>query len=201
MKSQKLKYQKILSESRLIDFLADALTKGKVIGFFHGRAEWGPRALGARSILADPRREEMKEIVNTKIKFREPYRPFAPVVLAEKAKDYFDVGNLEHEYLSNFMLGVFPVKKEKRKIIPAVTHVDGSGRLQIIDEKQNARYYNIINKFGQKTGVYVLLNTSFNLKGEPIVNSPKDALNTFKTSGLDILALERYIIRKEDVKD
>ena len=201
LKSQKLKYQKILSESRLIDFLADALTKGKVIGFFHGRAEWGPRALGARSILADPRREEMKEIVNTKIKFREPYRPFAPVVLAEKAKDYFDVGNLEHEHLSNFMLGVFPVKKEKRKIIPAVTHVDGSGRLQIIDEKQNARYYNIINKFGQKTGVYVLLNTSFNLKGEPIVNSPKDALNTFKTSGLDILALERYIIRKEDVKD
>ena len=88
-----------------------------------------------------------------------------------------------------------------RKIIAAVTHVDGSGRLQIIDEKQNARYYNIINKFGQKTGVYVLLNTSFNLKGEPIVNSPKDALNTFKTSGLDILALERYIIRKEDVKD
>ena len=160
-------------------FLAESIAGGKVVGFFHGRAEWGPRALGARSIMADPRREEMKEIVNTKIKFREPYRPFAPVGLAEKARDYFEVDGIEHEYLTNFMLGVFSVKRDKKKVIPAVVHVDGSGRLQIISAKQNRRYYNIIKKFGDKTGVYVLLNTSFNLKGEPIVNSPESAFNTF----------------------
>ena len=142
----------------------------------------------------------MKEIVNTKIKFREPYRPFAPVTLAEKASEYFELGGLEHQPLTNFMLGVFPVKKDKRKVIPAVTHVDGSGRLQIISSKQNARYYKLVKKFGQKTGVYVLMNTSFNLKGEPIVNSPENAFNTFRKSGLDILALERYIVMKENLR-
>ena len=200
LKSKKIKYTKITSEEKLTDFLASEIAGGKVVGFYHGRAEWGPRALGARSIIANPTREEMKEVVNTKIKFREPYRPFAPVVLAEKAKDYFELGNLEHQYLTNFMLGVFPVKREMRKVIPAVTHVDGSGRLQIISRKQNARYWDLINKFGKKTGVYVLLNTSFNLKGEPIVNSPENAFATFSKSGLDILALERYIVMKEDLK-
>ncbi|OGD88868.1 hypothetical protein A3I53_01585 [Candidatus Curtissbacteria bacterium RIFCSPLOWO2_02_FULL_40_13b] len=199
LKKNKIKFAKISSEEKLVEFLASKIAKGKVVGFFHGRAEWGPRALGSRSILADPRREEMKDIVNTKIKFREPYRPFAPVVLAEKAKDYFEVGDWEHEHLTKFMLAVFPVKKNMRKVIPAVTHVDGSGRLQIISAEQNPRYYNIIKKFGQKTGVYVLLNTSFNLKGEPIVNSPQNAFDTFSKSGLDILALERYIVRKEDL--
>lgn len=199
LKKRKIKYKKIFSEEKLTDYLASEIAAGKVIGFFHGRSEWGPRALGARSILADPRREKMKEIVNTKIKFREPYRPFAPVVLAEKARDYFELGNLDHKHLTNFMLGVFPVKKNKRKVIPAVTHVDGSGRLQIISVKQNPRYFNLVKKFGDKTGVYVLMNTSFNLKGEPIVNSPENALNTFKKSGLDILALEKYIVLKEDI--
>lgn len=200
LKRKRIKYRKVSSDDKLTDFLAQEIMNGKVIGFYHGRAEWGPRALGSRSIMADPRREEMKEVVNTKIKFREPYRPFAPVVLAEKAKDYFELGNLNHEQLTNFMLGVFPVKKEKRKVVPAITHVDGSGRLQIISQKQNPRYYNIVKKFGQKTGVYVLMNTSFNLKGEPIVNTPENAFNTFSKSGLDILALERYIVLKEDLK-
>ena len=200
LKKKKVKYKKINSDDKLVDFLTTEIADGKVIGFFHGSAEWGPRALGARSILADPRREEMKEIVNTKIKFREPYRPFAPVVLASKASEYFEVGDLEHEHLTNFMLGVFPVKESKRKVIPTVTHVDGSGRLQIIERSQNALYYDLVKKFGDKTGVYVLLNTSFNLKGEPIVNSPSDAFNTFSKSGLDILALERYIVLKEDLK-
>jgi len=198
LKSQRVKYQK-MTEEKLIDFLASEIAHGKVVGFFSDRAEWGPRALGARSILADPRREEMKEIVNTKIKFREPYRPFAPVVLAERASDYFEVEGLNHQYLTNFMLGVFPVKKEKRKVIPAITHVDGTGRLQIITQTQNRRYYNLVKRFGEKTGVYVLLNTSFNFKGEPIVNSPADAFNTFSKSGLDILVLERYVILKEDI--
>src|SRR3989344_4611729 len=199
LKKNKIKLSKIANDYKLTDLLAGEIAKGKVVGFFHGRAEWGPRALGARSILADPRREEMKEIVNTKIKFREPYRPFAPVVLAERASDYFEVEGLNHQYLTNFMLGVFPVKKEKRKVIPAITHVDGTGRLQIITQTQNRRYYNLVKRFGEKTGVYVLLNTSFNLKGEPIVNSPADAFNTFSKSGLDILVLERYVILKEDI--
>jgi len=199
LKSKKIKFTKIADEKKLVDFLSQALSQEKVIGFFHGRAEWGPRALGARSIMASARREEMKEIVNTKIKFREPYRPFAPVVLEERASEYFEVEGLEHQNLTRFMLGVFPVKVSKWKIIPAVTHADGSGRLQIINRKQNSRYYDIIKKYGEKTGVYVLMNTSFNLKGEPIVNTPENAFNTFKTSGLDILALENYIVLKEDI--
>ncbi len=199
LKINKIKYKKITNEEKLVDYLAEAVKEGKVIGFFHDRFEWGPRALGARSIIADPRREEMKDIVNTKIKFREPYRPFAPVTLAEKASQYFELGNLEHQYLTNYMLGVFPVKKEKRKIIPAVTHVDGTGRLQIIAKNQNARYYNLIKRFGDMTGVYVLMNTSFNLKGEPIVNSPSEAFSTFVRSGLDILALESFIVHKKDL--
>lgn len=200
LKKNKIKHRKIISEKSLVDFLAEAIANKKVIGLFHGKAEWGPRALGSRSIIADPRSEEMKDIVNTKIKFREPYRPFAPVVLKEKAKEYFELEGLDHEYLTNFMLGVFPVKKAKRKIIPAITHIDGSARPQIITQKQNARYYNLVKKFGDITGVYVLMNTSFNLKGEPIVNSPQDAFSTFKKSGLDILALERYIVLKEDIR-
>ncbi|MBI3342150.1 carbamoyltransferase [Candidatus Curtissbacteria bacterium] len=200
LNSKKIKYKKINSEDALTTFLGGEIASGKVVGFFHGRAEWGPRALGARSIIADPRREEMKDIINTKIKFREPYRPFAPVVMAEKASDYFELGKLDHKYLTNFMLAVFPVKAAKQKIVPAITHVDGSGRLQIITEKQNARYYNIIKKFAKKTGVHVLMNTSFNLKGEPIVNSPANAFSTFLKSGLDILALERYIVLKQDVQ-
>ena len=118
-----------------------------------------------------------------------------------KAKDYFEVGNLEHQNLTNFMLGVFPVKNDMKKVIPAVTHIDGSGRLQTITAAQNRRYYNLIKRFGQKTGVYVLMNTSFNLKGEPIVNSPADAFKTFSKSGLDILALEKFIVLKEDIRE
>lgn len=199
LKSKKIPFTKY-GEQKLLTFLAKEISNGKVIGFFQGRAEWGPRALGNRSILADPRRESMKEIVNTKIKFREPYRPFAPVVLSEKIEEYFDVKGLHHESLTNYMLGVFPVKKDKRKVIPAVTHVDGTGRLQIISAKQNPRYYGLIKSFGDLTGVYVLLNTSFNLKGEPVVNSPGDALNTFRKSGLDYLVLENCVVEKEDLK-
>lgn len=199
LKRNKINFKRITSEVKLVDFLAQSIKGGKVIGFFHGRFEWGPRALGARSIMADPRRDEMKEVVNTKIKFREPYRPFAPVTLAEKAGQYFELGKLEHQYLTNYMLGVFPVKPQKRKVIPAVTHVDGSGRLQIISKNQNQRYYSLVKRFGDLTGVYVLMNTSFNLKGEPIVGSPQEAFSTFVRSGLDILALENFLIEKKDI--
>ncbi len=199
LRKNKIKYTKIRDEKKLVDTIASELAKEKVVGFFHGRAEWGPRALGARSILASPRTSEMKEIINTKVKFREPYRPFAPVVLSEKVKDYFEVGNLKYENLSKFMLGVFPVKEALRSLIPAVTHIDGSGRIQTISKSQNSRYYDIVKSFGAKTGVYVLTNTSFNLKGEPVVNSPEDAFKTFKASGLDLLALENCLVYKNDV--
>lgn len=196
LKSKKVPYTQ-MEDSALFPFLAKKMSEGSVIGFFQGRAEWGPRALGNRSILADPRSAAMKEIVNTKIKFREPYRPFAPAVLAEKATEYFDVGDILHEPLTTYMLAVFFVKKEKRKIIPAVTHVDGSGRLQVVTLKQNPRYYGLIKAFGDLTGVYVLMNTSFNLKGEPVVNSPENAMKTFRASGLDYLVLENCIVSKE----
>lgn len=199
LKTHHVPYKKYASEQELIDFLSKQLIKNKVIGFFHGKAEWGPRALGARSILASPLSEKMKDIVNVQIKFREPYRPFAPVTLREKASQYFEFPNKDYGYLTDFMLAVFPVKKSQKKKIPAVTHVDGSGRVQTVTKVQNPRYYNLIKQFGDKTDVYVLLNTSFNLKGEPIVNSPKDALRTFKASGLDILALEQYVILKKDM--
>ncbi len=201
LKSKKIKYAKIKSEENLTEYLATEISKGKIVGFYHGKAEWGPRALGSRSIIADPRMVEMKEVINTKVKFREPYRPFAPVVLKEKVKDYFEIDGLEHEHMTNFMLAVFPVKPEMKKVIGATIHIDGSARFQAISEKQNRRYYNLIKKFGEKTGVHVLLNTSFNLRGEPIVNSLQDAVNTFRASGLDILALERYIVKKQEVNN
>lgn len=199
LKSKKIPFVK-MEDEKLFPFLGDKISKGSVIGFFQGRAEWGPRALGNRSILADPRSAGMKEIVNTKIKFREPYRPFAPVVLQEKTAEYFDVDGSNHEPLTAYMLAVFPVRKDKKKIIPAVTHVDGTGRLQVVTKKQNPRYYALIKAFGDLTGVYVLMNTSFNLKGEPVVNSPENAMKTFRASGLDLLVLENCVIDKKDLR-
>jgi carbamoyltransferase len=183
------------NDDKMLDILADDLTNKKVIGFFQGRFEWGPRALGNRSILADPRSEEMKEVVNTKIKFREPFRPFAPVILRECAPDYFDYpGVAEHE-APRYMLMVSPIKAEKQDEIQAVCHM-GTGRLQTIERKTNPRYYGLIERFGQATGVPVLLNTSFNLRGEPIVSSPRDAWNTFTNSDIDILVLGSLVVRK-----
>jgi carbamoyltransferase len=174
----------------------DALLEGKVIGWSQGRFEWGPRALGNRSILADPRRADMKDIINTKIKFREPYRPFAPSVLVEQAQDFYDLPEPERHYPARFMLLVVPVKEGKRDIVPAPTHVDGTGRLQTVNRDTNPRYHQLIDTFGKATGVPVILNTSFNLKGEPIVNTPAEALSTFSRSGLDVLVLDRFIVEK-----
>ncbi|MAF80287.1 hypothetical protein CL629_04400 [bacterium] len=191
-----LKAEHILDEDELIERVAEDIIAGKVVGWFHGRFEWGPRALGHRSILADARRDDMKDIVNTKIKFREPYRPFAPSVLAEHVEEFFDIPSASKHYPARFMLYVVPVKKEKQAQIPAVTHVDGTGRLQIVHKKESPRYWKLINEFYKKTGVPLVLNTSFNLRGEPIVTSPKDAYNTFMKSEIDILVLENYIIVK-----
>lgn len=193
---EKIGHEQMEDEEKLLGFVVDRLTEGKVIGWFQGRFEWGPRALGNRSILADPRRGEMKDIVNTKIKFREPYRPFAPSVLIEKAEDYFELSRPAHHYPSRFMLYVVPVKENKRNTIPAVTHVDGTGRLQTVERATAPRYYRLIERFGEATGVPVVLNTSFNLRGEPIVNTPIDAFRTFTASEMDVLVLGDFVIEK-----
>lgn len=190
-----LPYQYISSGETLVERVVDALLRGKVIGFFQGRFEWGPRALGNRSILADPRCEEMKDLVNIKIKFREPFRPFAPVVLEKNVSDFFYGDNIDGQYPSRYMLFVLPLKEDKADAIAAVNHM-GTGRLQTIRQEWNPRYYRVVEEFGKATGIPVLLNTSFNLKGEPIVNTPANAFHTFHKSGLDILVMENFWIEK-----
>jgi len=179
-----------------LDRALDTILQGKVIGWFQGRFEWGPRALGNRSILADPRRGEMKDIVNTKIKFREPFRPFAPVILEERAPEYFATEGLDRQYPPRFMLMVSPYKGDKGDKVQAVCHAGGTGRMQTVRKEWNPAYYRIIEKFEQATGVPVLLNTSYNLRGEPIVNSPADALKTFANSGIDQLVMGPFLVSK-----
>ncbi len=180
---------------KMLDICAEELTHSKVIGWMQGRYEWGPRALGARSILADPRTEAMKEVVNTKIKFREPFRPFAPVILRDRAAEYFDYPEVQEHEAPRYMLMVAPIKESKQAEIHAVNH-KGTGRLQAIERETNPRYYGVIERFGQLTGTPVLLNTSFNLRGEPIVNTPANAINTFVNSDIDILVMETLLVRK-----
>ncbi len=195
LKDNRIQFQR-LEEEKLLETAAESLAQGKVIGWFQGKTEWGPRALGDRSILADPRKEEMKNIVNSKIKFRELFRPFAPSVLVEKTEDFFELPQAERHLPARFMLYVTPVKEEKRGQVPAITHVDGSARPQTVFKGQNPLYYGLIERFANLTGVPLLLNTSFNLKGEPIVCTPQDAFNTFTRSGLDLLVLGNYVIKK-----
>ncbi len=183
------------NDDAMLDLLAQKLTQEKVIGFFQGRFEWGPRALGNRSIIADPRSEAMKEVVNTKIKFREPFRPFAPVILRDRAAEYFDYPGVEQHEAPRYMLMVSPIKPEKQDQIQAVCH-QGTGRLQTIERETNPRYYGVIERFADLTGVPVLLNTSFNLRGEPIVTSPRDAWNTFQNSDIDLLVLGSFVVQK-----
>ena len=185
------------SDDRLTRHVAQLLTGGKVVGWFQGAFEWGPRALGNRSILADPRREEMKAVVNHKIKFREPFRPFAPSMLDRSVKDYIELADGQCTDPARFMLMVAPIKPDKRSTIPAVTHVDGTGRLQSVERRVNPLYYQLIEAFEQETGVPVVLNTSFNLKGEPIVNTPDQAISTFLRSEMDALVLGHHVLTKE----
>lgn len=173
--------------------IATLLAEGSVLGFFQGRMEIGPRALGCRSILADPRNKDMKAIINAKIKFREPFRPFAPSVLEEVAQEYF-----VNATQSPFMNIVFEVREEKRAIIPAVTHVDQTARIQTVSKEVNPYYYQIIQEFAKLTGVPVVLNTSFNIKGEPIVESPENAINCFLGTGLDYLILNEFLVSKTE---
>ena len=195
LESNNISYEYFSDDEKLLDKVVDDLVEGKVVGWFQGRFEWGPRALGNRSILADPRKEEMKDLVNMKIKFREPFRPFAPVILEEKTEDFFCGYHVEKQFPARYMLLVLPLNEAKAETISAINHM-GTGRLQTIREEWNPRYYRIVKKFGEETGVPVLLNTSFNLRGEPIVNSPANAFNTFSKSGIDVLVLENFMIKK-----
>ncbi|MDD2708163.1 MAG: carbamoyltransferase N-terminal domain-containing protein [Verrucomicrobiae bacterium] len=195
LQSNNIAHEHVTDEAKLIERTVEALTSKKVVGWHQGRFEFGPRALGSRSIIADPRSAEMKDIVNTKIKFREPYRPFAPSLLEEAAEEYFDMPGLSKQPAARFMLLVMPVKKEKQEIIPAVSHM-GTGRLQSVIEETNPRYYRLIKAFGKATGVPVVMNTSFNLRGEPIVNTPANAYRTFKASEMDLLVVGNYLVRK-----
>ncbi len=167
------------------------LYDGKILGWFQGRMEIGPRALGARSILANPAIKDMKDKINAEVKYREAYRPFAPSATVEASKDFFDI-----EVEAPFMLKVCDVRSEKRGVIPAVTHVDGSARLQTVRRETNALYHDLISKLGEKTGVPVVLNTSFNIQGEPVVESPRDAIRCFFSTGLDALAIGNYLVYK-----
>jgi carbamoyltransferase len=182
---------KVAKQQALLDEVVDKLCAGKIVGWYQGRSEFGERALGNRSILADPRIPEMKDLVNERIKFREEFRPFAPSILADHFSDYSVCS-----HPSPFMTHVFEVKPEKRADIPAVTHADGTGRFQTVNKQTNALYYDLIETFRRKTGVPVLLNTSFNVKGEPIVCSPADALRTFYNCGMDVLVMGNYILEK-----
>lgn len=182
-------------KSRLSDNIcrdaAKLLSEHKIVGWLQGRMEFGPRALGNRSILADPRIDEMKDILNNKVKHREPFRPFAPTVLLEECGDYFDFA-----YPSPFMSFVYNVLEDKKAAVPAITHVDGTARVQTIRKKDNPRYYELISEFKKITGVPIVLNTSFNVRGEPIVCAPEDAIKCFMNTEMDYLALGDYLVEK-----
>ena len=180
----------VTDEATLCARTAQAITEGKVIGWFQGRMEWGPRALGNRSILGDPRRAAMKDILNLKIKRRESFRPFAPSILREHVTEWF-----EQEDDVPFMMEVFQVRSEKRALVPATTHVDGSGRLQTVHKDTNPRYHRLIESYRALTGVPIVLNTSLN-ENEPVVCRPQEALDCFLRTKMDVLVLGDWMVTR-----
>jgi carbamoyltransferase len=182
--------EEISAEAELCRRTAVAIESGQVVGWFQGRMEWGPRALGNRSILCDPRRADMKALLNTKIKRRESFRPFAPSVIEEAVPEWF-----EEDDSVPFMMQVFQIREDKRKLIPAVTHVDGSGRLQTVSRLTNPRYYSLIESFRVLTGIPMVLNTSFN-ENEPVVCRPEEALECFLRTKMDVLIMGNVVISR-----
>jgi carbamoyltransferase len=214
------KYERIPDEAQLLDKVATLLTEEKVVGWFQGRMEFGPRALGARSIIGDPRSPKMQSVMNLKIKYRESFRPFAPIVLRESASDWFEI---EPQHESPYMLVVADVRKERqvpldearrkimaespdlcervnvpRSAVPAVTHVDYSARLQTVDSIRNPRLHALLTRFLDRTGCPILVNTSFNVRGEPIVCTEEDAFRCFMATEMDVLVLEDCVLLKSD---
>ncbi len=189
LESAGVKHQK-LERDPLLDLVSTEMAKGNVVGWFQGRMEWGPRALGNRSIVAHPGLPDMKDVLNARIKRREWFRPFAPAILAEAQHEYF-----EHDHPSPYMLHVYKIRPEKRKSLCAVNHVDDTGRLQTVTREENSLYYDLISAFGKKTGIPVILNTSFN-ENEPIVCTPQEAIDCFRRTKMDVLAIGPYVASK-----
>lgn len=181
-----------MEEARLIDATAREIAAGKVLGWFQGRMEFGPRALGNRSILADPRRGDMKDILNSRIKHREHFRPFCPSIRAERTGDFFEIA-----YPSPFMVQAYAIRPERRAEVPAITHADGTGRLQTVEQDQNPLYWNLLSRFEELTGVPILLNTSFN-ENEPVVNTPGEALDCFLRTNMDVLVMGPWMLHKSE---
>lgn len=177
-----------LSDEALMETTVDKMLEGKVVGWFQGKMEFGARALGNRSLVADPRRTDMRDIINLRIKFREKFRPFAPSILEEHVGDWFEI-----DEATPYMEKVFPIREGKRKEIPAVTHVDGSGRLQSVSKQTNPKYHALISKFYEKTGVPIVLNTSLN-ENEPVVRIPREAISCFLRTDMDVLVLGNHLI-------
>jgi len=190
-----LNYEEKIRVAECDDVFSEAaasIAEGKIVGWFQGRSECGPRALGNRSILADPRDPGMKDYLNAKVKFREAFRPFAPSVLWEHQREYFDL-----DIPSPYMLMVSDILEEKQHLIPSVTHVDGTGRLQTVMKELNPEFYRLIERFNEITGVPIVLNTSFNIRGEPIIETPDDAICCFLGTGIDVLYIGDYYIQKQ----
>lgn len=190
LRRQGCRVQQMGEADVLCRWTAERIAEGKIVGWFQGRMEWGARALGNRSILANPRRSDMRDILNTKIKYREKFRPFAPSIMEEALHEYF-----VDAVPDPFMIQVYPVRHEKCSVIPAVTHVDGSGRLQTVNRRTNPLYWQLLNAFADLTGVPVLLNTSFN-ENEPIVHRPSEALDCFLRTQMDVLVMGNYVLEK-----
>ncbi|OGL88799.1 hypothetical protein A3H75_00055 [Candidatus Uhrbacteria bacterium RIFCSPLOWO2_02_FULL_51_9] len=201
LETNRVHYHKFASREELIERTADIIWDNKVVGWFQGGMEWGPRALGARSILSNPCNPDMREILNLKVKHREPFRPFAPVVCHEDALTYFECDTPIPEP-TDYMLMVYPIRQEYREKIPSVTHVDGSGRLQTIRRELHPLYYDLIKSFGRRSGIPILINTSFNIRGEPIVCAPFDAFRCMMGTEIDCLVMGSFLIwRHENLKD
>jgi carbamoyltransferase len=189
--ANKVDYRRV---ERIEEAVADALAAGKIVGWFSGRMEFGPRALGNRSILADPRAAEMREVVNQRVKLREEFRPFAPAALAESADDFYDMRGVGRSDFMEFVVPATPLGRLKTR---AVVHFDGSARIQTVDRGSNEPFWKVIEAFGRRTGVPVVLNTSFNVRGEPIVCTPQDAIRCFLSTDIDLLALENFVVSKK----
>ena len=190
----KIMYKKFKSDDALVKLAARLIYENNVIGWFQGKMEWGPRALGARSILSNAANPKMKDILNLKVKHREHFRPFAPVISKEDIHEYFEIDKDEEP----FMLFVYPFKESKKKLVPGVVHVDGTGRLQTTSKEENYLYYSVIKEFEKLSGIPILINTSFNIRGEPIVCTPEDAYKCMMGTGIDYLVMDKFLIKRED---